>query len=335
MSTQFSHQADQTPAASFAALDRIDPLNPPVQLAPLRLSANVELLRGLLVQLLAMSTTALLIFSLVPQLHASIRLLIAALVLLTLRHVGGLLVLLCLLLHLLLTEPQVRGRLAAENSLAFCLACLVFLMFLWRQRPLLQEAGGRSLGAGLRTLSGGSPDRAADEQEGGVAELSTDSSDGEPVRLQDLLQAEFWSANAERLLQWQTAAIRGVLLLLFAVAAGCVTVALLPRGRSLTTQFREVVQAEPEMQSAALLITVVIAVMVVATELARRRMSAGEARQLTRSQQLDLWYDDLWQIVRRRIVARQKRFARRPIPGDTALADAADDTGRTVAQKLP
>ncbi|MFM7832414.1 MAG: hypothetical protein ACKPJD_11515, partial [Planctomycetaceae bacterium] len=60
MNTQFSHQADQTPAASFAALDRIDPLNPPVQLAPLCLSANVELLRGLLVQLLAMSTTALL-----------------------------------------------------------------------------------------------------------------------------------------------------------------------------------------------------------------------------------------------------------------------------------
>ncbi|MFO0535456.1 MAG: hypothetical protein ACK524_12285, partial [Planctomyces sp.] len=77
-----------------------------VVLTPLRLAPSVELLRGLLVQLLAMSTTALLIFSLVPQLHASIRLLIAALVLLTLRHVGGLLVLLCLLLHLLLTEPQ-------------------------------------------------------------------------------------------------------------------------------------------------------------------------------------------------------------------------------------
>ena len=327
--------ATNNAAESAPDVGSTDPLNQPILLAPLRLSASVAMLRGLLVQLLAMSTTALLIFSLVPQLHASIRLLIAALVLLTLRHVGGLLVLLCLLLHLLLTEPQVRGRLAAENSLAFCLACLVFLMFLWRQRPLLQEAGGRSLGAGLRTLSGDGPDSVTSELDGRAAEQGADSTEVEQVRLRDLLQAEFWSANAERLLQWQTAAIRGVLLLLVAVAAGCVTVALLPRGRGLTTQFREMVQAEPEMQSAALLITVLVAVMVVATELIRRHMTADEARQLTRSQQLELWYDDLWQIVRRRITARQKRFTRRPIPGDAPLADAADDTRRAVDQELP
>ena len=296
-----------------------------VVLTPLRLAPSVELLRGLLVQLLAMSTTALLIFSLVPQLHASIRLLIAALVLLTLRHVGGLLVLLCLLLHLLLTEPQVRGRLAAENSLAFCLACLVFLMFLWRQRPLLQEAGGRSLGAGLRTLGGG--DAAAGQgEESGTQDADTSASP--PVQLRDLLRGEFWSVNAERLLQWQTAAIRGVLLLLVAVAGGCITVAVLPRGRGLTGQFRDAIQAEPEMQSAALLITAVIAVIVVSAELARRRMSGAEARQLARSQHLELWYDDFWQIVKRRIVARQKRFARRPVSAESSPgpAGAADDT---------
>lgn len=293
----------------------------PVLLTPLRLAPPVELLRGLLVQLLAMSTTALLIFSLVPQLHASIRLLIAALVLLTLRHVGGLLVLLCLLLHLLLTEPQVRGRLAAENSLAFCLACLVFLMFLWRQRPLLQEAGGRSLGAGLRTIGGSD---AGAEQDEGSATSGVDTSDTPPVQFRDLLQGEFWTENSERLLQWQTAAIRGVLLLLLAVAGGCITVAVLPRGRGLTAQFREVIQTEPEMRSAALLITAVIAVIVVATELARRRMSGSEARQLTRSQQLELWYDDLWQIVKRRLVARQQRFARKPALAEPAQALTSD-----------
>jgi hypothetical protein len=306
------------------------PDDQPVDLTPLRLAPTVQLLRGLLVQLLAMSTTALLIFSLVPQLHASIRLLIAALVLLTLRHVGGLLVLLCLLLHLLLTEPQVRGRLAAENSLAFCLGCLVFLMFLWRQRPLLQEAGGRSLGAGLRTLSGG--DGVA-RQDGESGMQSVDASDRPPVHLRDLLSAEFWSANAERLLQWQTAAIRGVLLLLVAAVTGCITVAVLPRGRGLTGQFREAIQAEPEMQSAALLITVVIAVIVVVAELSRRRMSGAEARQLARSQQLELWYDDLWQIVKRRMAARRKRFAGKPGPTEVSTGppgSGADATGREL-----
>ena len=63
----------------------------PTLLKPLILSPTVSLLRGLLVLLLTMSSTAILIFCLLPQLAASIRLLIAALVLLTLRHAGGLL----------------------------------------------------------------------------------------------------------------------------------------------------------------------------------------------------------------------------------------------------
>lgn len=305
-----------TPADTHSADSRQQ--HEPTLLKPLRLSPTVSLLRGLLVLLLTMSSTAILIFCLLPQLAASIRLLIAALVLLTLRHAGGLLVLLCLLLHLLLTEPQVRGRLEAENELVFCLAALTFLMFLWRQRPILQEAASRSLTAGLRAQERQTSVNVTLNLQDDATEQGADDTENRPVQLSDLCSPAFWSSRSEQLVQWQTAGIRGVLTLLVVTTVGCLTVALLPRGRVLTSQFREAIEAEPEMQSAALLLTIVIGIIVVGAELVARRLTAAEAQQLVRTQTLDVWYDDIWQIVRCRIAARQKRFARKPSLQDEA-----------------
>jgi hypothetical protein len=62
-------------------------------------------------------------------------------------------------------------------------------------------------------------------------------------------------------------------------------------------------------------------------------MSGAEARQLARSQQLELWYDDLWQIVKRRMAARRKRFAGKPGPTEVSTGppgSGADATGREL-----
>ena len=258
-----------------------------------------SLLRGIAVQLLCMTLSASVVLNLFsPDVQWSVLLVMLAVVILSLRHLGGLLILCLVQADLVLTEGRFSSAMQPAESLTYTFFILAVVMFIGRQRHTLQELSQASL---FRILAPGSPPGPP-----GAAEP-----DPVPDRsLQMLLKrlSEHRQQLLRRLLKRLNRAMRGALLLAVCSTVATCLVTWLPRGPVLVRELRTAESLDPDMRWAALLVTGIVAIALVAGELSWRRMTTTQARISQRSQLLSVFYRDLRMIVRQKIRVRQKRY---------------------------
>ena len=234
---------------------------------------------GLVLQISVFVVVAALLMLLAPEAPWSIRLLIIALVMLTLKRWGGVLVLMLVQGDLVLREGRDMAILNGSGGVLFVLVVMGVLMFVARQRELLQQIARSSLLQVAREfLNSG--------------EASAESS------------KEF-SIPAARIF---SSALRGITLLFGCIVMARVLLGMLPTNREVTAGLRDYIDVDPSLTAGAMLIVSLFAVWIAVSEVSWRQMTAAQARMYLRSAFLKLHYADLRMIVRRRLKVRQQRL---------------------------
>jgi hypothetical protein len=235
---------------------------------------------SLLLQFSVFVVVGALLLLLAPDGPWSIRLLLIALVFLTLKRWAGVLVLMLVQGDLLLREGRSMPPMSPLPGLLFAATVIGVLMFVARSRRRLLEAAHGSVIPQIKALfRGGEAEEAAAEHSGTVA-----------VRL-------------------LASMIRGIVMIVGSVTLACVILAQLPRNQEFTGTLREFVNLDPSMAAAAVLLVSLIAMWVVVSEISWRQMTKPQARMYLRSSFVRAHYRDLRMIVRRRLKQRQKRLA--------------------------
>lgn len=235
---------------------------------------------GLVMQISVFVVVAALLMLLAPEAPWSIRLLIIALVMLTLKRWGGVLVLMLVQGDLVLREGRDMAVLNGSGGVLFVLVVITVLMFVARQRELLQQIARSSLLQVARDFlnSGEAPAESAKE----------------------------FTIPAVRIF---ASALRGVTLLFGCVVVARVVLGMLPTNREVTTGLRDYLDVDPGLTAGAMLIVCLFAVWIAVSEVSWRQMTTAQARMYLRSAFLKLHYADLRMIVRRRLKVRQQRLA--------------------------
>ena len=235
---------------------------------------------GLVMQISVFVVVAALLMLLAPEAPWSIRLLIIALVMLTLKRWGGVLVLMLVQGDLVLREGRDMAILNGSGGVLFVLVVMAVLMFVARQRELLQQIARSSLLQVAREFlnSGEAPAESSQE----------------------------FSVPAGRIF---SSALRGITLLFGCVVMARVTLGMLPTNREVTAGLRDFLDVDPSLRAGALLIVCLFAVWIAVSEVSWRQMTAAQARMYLRSAFLKSHYADLRMIVRKRLKVRQQRLA--------------------------
>lgn len=235
---------------------------------------------GLVLQVSVFVVVAALLMLLAPEAPWSIRLLIIALVMLTLKRWGGVLVLILVQGDLVLREGREMAILNGSGGVVFVLVVMTVLMFVARQRELLQQIARSSLIQVAREFLAH-----------GEVPAETSKEFVVPV-------ARIFSS-----------ALRGITLLFGCIVISRVLLGMLPTNREVTSGLRDFLDVDPGLTTGALLIVCLFAVWIAVSEVSWRQMTAAQARMYLRSAFLKLHYADLRMIVRRRLKARQQRLA--------------------------
>jgi hypothetical protein len=249
-------------------------------------SDNVHV--ALLLQLSVFTVVGGLLMLLAPLAPWSIKLLLIALVFLTLKRWGGVLVLVLVQCDLLLREGLEFPTLTGSGGILFVLTVISVLMFVARQRMLLQQIASNSVFSLAREFF--SPTDYA----------STLSSAGEP---------EPGPQSANGALRIISSALRGVTLLFVCVIVARALLLMVPRNRELTGRLRELVNLDPAMWAATGLLVSLAAIWIVFSEISWRQLTAAQARMYLRSTFVKAHYRDLRMIVMRRINMRKKQLS--------------------------
>ena len=234
---------------------------------------------GLVLQISVFVVVAALLMLLAPEAPWSIRLLIIALVMLTLKRWGGVLVLMLVQGDLVLREGRDMAILNGSGGVLFVLVVMAVLMFVARQRELLQQIARSSL---LQ-----------------VAREFLNSGDA-PVE-----SPKEFSVPAGRIF---SSALRGITLLFGCVVIARVALGMLPTNREVTAGLRDFLDVDPSLTAGTLLIVSLFAVWIAVSEVSWRQMTAAQARMYLRSAFLKSHYADLRMIVRKRLKVRQQRL---------------------------
>lgn len=235
---------------------------------------------GLVMQISVFVVVAALLMLLAPEAPWSIRLLIIALVMLTLKRWGGVLVLMLVQGDLVLREGRDMAILNGSGGVLFVLVVMAVLMFVARQRELLQQIARSSLLQVAREFLNSGEAPAESPQE--------------------------FSVPAGRIF---SSALRGITLLFGCVVIARIALGMLPTNREVTAGLRDFLDVDPSLTAGTLLIVSLFAVWIAVSEVAWRQMTAGQARMYLRSAFLKLHYADLRMIVRKRLKVRQQRLA--------------------------
>ena len=235
---------------------------------------------GLVLQISVFVVVAALLMLLAPEAPWSIRLLLIALVMLTLKRWGGVLVLMLVQGDLMLREGREMAVLNGSGGVLFVLIVMAVLMFVARQRELLQQIARSSL---LQ-----------------VAREFLNSSEAPAESLKE------FSIPAGRIF---SSVLRGITLMFGCVVSARVLLGMLPTNREVTAGFRDFIDVDPNLTAGAILIVCLFAVWIAVSEVSWRQMTASQARMYLRSVFLKLHYADLRMIVRRRLKVRQQRLA--------------------------
>ncbi|MFM7059506.1 MAG: hypothetical protein ACKO2P_21545 [Planctomycetota bacterium] len=255
--------------------------------------SQVEAARAVISQLLLLLLTAATMLQLFPMLPLSTRLMLLALVLLSLRLWGGLMLLVAGLLDLLLRDLRIPGQFAVAEAVTWTFLLATVAMCGFRQRRALQQLSGRSLRSVLRDVFG-------------VAAAPAEHMQHADEAL-DMLPATL----ADRLLESAVYAIRGLLSLLSCTVVAAVLLEWMPRGGRLSRAVREAAAADPELAGMAFLATAVVAVLLLAGELSWRQLTPSQARLYLRSLRLQFFFADLSLLARGRMKERLRRVRER------------------------
>ena len=237
---------------------------------------------NLLLQLSVFVIVGALLLVLAPEGPWSIRLLLIALVFVTLKRWAGVLVLMMVQGDLLLREGRSISPMNSFEAVLFVTVVVGVLMFVARSRRRLIEAARGSMIPQLTAMLSG-------------PESEVNVSPPEDARV-----------VAGRLL---AAATRGLLMIVGCITLARVILARLPKNRDLNGSLRQVVNLDPSMAAGAILIVSLIAVWAVVSEISWRQMTDAQARMYLRSSFVRAHYRDLRMIVMRRLKQRQKRIA--------------------------
>ena len=234
---------------------------------------------GLMLQISVLVVVAALLMLLAPEAPWSIRLLIIALVMLTLKRWGGVLVLMLVQGDLVLREGRDMAILNGSGGVLFVLVVMAVLMFVARQRELLQQIARSSLLQVAREF------------------LNSGEASAESPKEVSIPAARIFLS-----------ALRGITLLFGCVVIARVVLGMLPTNREVTAGLRDFLDVDPSLMAGALLIVCLFAVWIAVSEVSWRQMTAGQARMYLRSVFLKLHYADLRMIVRKRLKVRQQRL---------------------------
>ena len=237
---------------------------------------------NLLLQLSVFVIVGALLLVLAPEGPWSIRLLLIALVFVTLKRWAGVLVLMMVQGDLLLREGRSISPMNPFEAVLFVTVVVGVLMFVARSRRRLIEAARGSMIPQLTAMLSG------------------------PESEVNVSPPESAGVVAGRLL---AAATRGLLMIVGCVTLARVILARLPKNRDLNGSLRQVVNLDPSMAAGAILIVSLIAVWAVVSEISWRQMTDAQARMYLRSSFVRAHYRDLRMIVMRRLKQRQKRIA--------------------------
>ena len=237
---------------------------------------------NLLLQLSVFVIVGALLLVLAPEGPWSIRLLLIALVFVTLKRWAGVLVLMMVQGDLLLREGRSISPMNSFEAVLFVTVVVGVLMFVARSRRRLLEAARGSMIPQLTAMLSG------------------------PESEVNVSPPESAGVVAGRLL---AAATRGLLMIVGCITLARVILARLPKNRDLNGSLRQVVNLDPSMAAGAILIVSLIAVWAVVSEISWRQMTDAQARMYLRSSFVRAHYRDLRMIVMRRLKQRQKRIA--------------------------
>jgi len=237
---------------------------------------------NLLLQLSVFVIVGALLLVLAPEGPWSIRLLLIALVFVTLKRWAGVLVLMMVQGDLLLREGRSISPMNSFEAVLFVTVVVGVLMFVARSRRRLLEAARGSMFPQLKAMLSG------------------------PESEVNVSPPESAGVVAGRLL---AAATRGLLMIVGCITLARVILARLPKNRDLNGSLRQVVNLDPSMAAGAILIVSLIAVWAVVSEISWRQMTDAQARMYLRSSFVRAHYRDLRMIVMRRLKQRQKRIA--------------------------
>jgi hypothetical protein len=237
---------------------------------------------SLLLQLSVFVIVGALLLVLAPEGPWSIRLLLIALVFVTLKRWAGVLVLMMVQGDLLLREGRSISPMNPFEAVLFVTVVIGVLMFVARSRRRLLEAARGSMIPQLTAMLSG------------------------PESEVNVSPPESAGVVAGRLL---AAATRGLLMIVGCITLARVILARLPKNRDLNGTLRQVVNLDPSMAAGAILIVSLIAVWAVVSEISWRQMTDAQARMYLRSSFVRAHYRDLRMIVMRRLKQRQKRMA--------------------------
>ncbi|MFO0977656.1 MAG: hypothetical protein U0996_14740 [Planctomycetaceae bacterium] len=240
---------------------------------------------GALTVVAVLVITAMTLSVLFPLVPWSVKLVVMAVVFLSLRYWGGILVLAFVQLDLMSREGRIMNVLSGPDGflLAFCIAAV--LMFIARQRDLLNEVTRSDFRTLLRRLFTDDP-RTQTAPPPGV-----DSESG----------------SFDGTLRVLASALRGLLLLLLCATMARYALAVMPRGRVFSLRIRDFIVENPELTGVSLLLVGLIAMVLVLTEIGWRQMTASQGRMYLRAALLKQMYRDLRMVTMRRLRMRQKR----------------------------
>jgi hypothetical protein len=243
---------------------------------------DVDTPQSILLTLCVYTSVSLLLLLLAPEGPLSIRLLVIALTLLTLKRWGGVLILLLVQADLFFRESQRQSALSGPLGIVFVVIVLLVLMFVASHQPLLQQISRRSVIRIVRDL---------------LASSQQPESRPETIAPSKVVQRRL------------AAAIRGLALLMCCAAAARILLSLIPNNREFTENLRDLINADPSIAAGAVIIVAVVACWIVASEISWRQLSPAQARVYLRSIFLKAHYRDLRMIVVRRLKLRMKEIA--------------------------
>lgn len=239
---------------------------------------NVPL--GLILQVSVFAIVGMLLLMLVPEALLSIRLLVIAIVFLTLKRWGGVLVLILVQADLFFREGRGFAMLSGSQGILFVVIVVAVLMLVARHRTLLREiAAGSIFSVARNFLNPDSDSQAAPD------------------------------TTARLALRVSGSGLRGFVLVSCCVAVARLLIGLFPTSRELSRNLRGMVNADPAFQTGVIMIFTLVALWVVISEVAWRQISSAQARVYLRSAFLKIHYRDLRMVVKRRLKLRQKQVA--------------------------
>ncbi len=224
------------------------------------------------------ASAAGILFLLAPEMGWPLRIFLTAIILLTLKYWGSVMVLVAVQADLFFREPPRSAALQGMTGLFTVFLIVALLMFINRNRELLKHAASRPLNS--------------------VPGLIVSVFRGENA---------FDSGKAVR----EIPRLLGATIRAIALLAGCVFVSrillnTLPDRRTLNEDLRGWMLDESSVLQCALLLTAVIAAWIVCNEISWRQLTRDQMRLYLRSVFLTIHHADLRMIVRGRLKLRQQ-----------------------------